>query len=88
MPESGHERGWPSISTPTWPTPTSTGPSCATCFTSVAVDYQQANITVTLDRPDSPRVAHALELLTDELNATPAHLPGDRRPLTYQLAQP
>src|SRR5450756_2193568 len=52
------------------------------------VDYQPAGITVTLDRPDSPRVAHALELLTDELNATPAHLPGDRRPLTYQLAQP
>jgi hypothetical protein len=47
-----------------------------------------AGITVTLDRPDSPRVAHALELLTDELNATPAHLPGDHRPLTYQLAQP
>jgi hypothetical protein len=38
--------------------------------------------------PDSPRVAHGLELLTDELNATPAHLPGDRRPLAYQLAQP
>ena len=53
-----------------------------------AVDYQQASITVTLDRPDSPRVAYALELLTDELSATPAHLPGDRRPLTYQLAQP
>jgi hypothetical protein len=31
---------------------------------------------------------HLDELLTDELNATPAHLPGDRRPLTYQLAQP
>ena len=52
------------------------------------VDYRPAGITVTLDRPDSPRVAHALELLTDELSATPAHLPGDRRPLTYQLAQP
>jgi hypothetical protein len=52
------------------------------------VDYRPAGITVTLDRPDSPRVAHALELLTDELSATPAHLPGDRRPLAYQLAQP
>jgi hypothetical protein len=50
------------------------------------VDYRPAGIT--LDRCDSPRVAHALELLSDELNATPAHLPGDRRPLTYQLAQP
>ena len=52
------------------------------------VDYRPAGITVTLDRPDSPRVAHALGLLTDELSATPAHLTGDRRPLTYQLAQP
>jgi len=26
--------------------------------------------------------------LADELSATPAHLPGDRRPLAYQLAQP
>ena len=43
-------------------------------------------ITVTLDRPDTPRVARALHLLTDELNATPARLPGDRRPITYQLA--
>jgi hypothetical protein len=51
------------------------------------VDYQPAAIIVTLDRPDSPRVTRALQLLTDELNATPAHLPGDRRPLTYQLAQ-
>jgi len=31
-------------------------------------------------------VARALQLLTQELNATPARLPGDRRPLTYQVA--
>ncbi len=49
------------------------------------VDYTSKQITVTLDRPDSPRVARALELLTNELNASPAHLPGDHRPLTYQL---
>jgi len=49
------------------------------------VDYTTKAITITLDRPDSPRVARALKLLTQELNATPAHLPGDRRPLTYQL---
>ena len=49
------------------------------------VDYTATQITVTLDRPDSPRVARALELLTNELNATPARLPGDRRPLTYQV---
>jgi len=49
------------------------------------IDYTADRITVTLDRPDSPRVARALQLLADELNATPARLPGDRRPLTYQL---
>jgi hypothetical protein len=51
------------------------------------VDYTTGQITVTLDRPDSPRVAHALDLLADELNASPAHLPGDRRPLTYQVTR-
>jgi hypothetical protein len=49
------------------------------------VDYTSRQITITLDRPDSPRVARALELLTQELNATPARLPGDHRPLTYQV---
>ncbi len=49
------------------------------------VNYSTTRITITLDRPDTPRVARALTLLTDELNTTPAHLPGDRRPLTYQV---
>jgi hypothetical protein len=49
------------------------------------IDYTTKTITVTLDRPDSPRVARALELLTAELNATPPCMPGDRRPLTYQV---
>src|SRR5659263_259002 len=49
------------------------------------VDYTTSQITVTLDRPDSPRVARALELLAEELNATPTCLPGDRRRLTYQV---
>ncbi len=49
------------------------------------IDYTPTAITITLDRPDTPRVARALQLLTDELNATPARLPGDRRPLTYQV---
>jgi hypothetical protein len=49
------------------------------------VDYTKPAITVTLDRPDTPRVTRALDLLTQELNATPARLPGDRRPLTYQV---
>ncbi len=51
------------------------------------VDYTRNAITVTLDRPDSPRVARALQLLTEELNATPVTIPGDRRPLTYRLAE-
>jgi hypothetical protein len=50
------------------------------------VDYTNTAITVTLDRPDSPRVARALKLLAQELNATPTTLPGDPRPLTYQLS--
>ena len=49
------------------------------------VDYTSSQIIVTLDRPDSPRVAHALTLLTEELTTLRASLPGDRRPLTYQL---
>lgn len=49
------------------------------------IDYTPSAITVTLDRPDSPRVAGALHLLTAELNATVTRLPGDRRPVTYQL---
>jgi hypothetical protein len=51
------------------------------------VAYTSNAITITLDRPDSPRVARALQLLTEELNATPAVMPTDPRPLTYQLAQ-
>ena len=52
------------------------------------VNYTSTQITVTLDSqgPDSPRIARALAALTDELNANPTRLPGDRRPLTYHLA--
>jgi hypothetical protein len=50
------------------------------------VDYTSTAITFTLDRPDSPRVARALQLLTEELNATSAVMPTDPRPLTYHLA--
>ena len=32
------------------------------------------------------RVNRALACLTDELNTTPAHMPGDPPPITYQLA--
>ncbi len=50
------------------------------------VDYTSTAINVTLDRPDSPRVARALQLLTEELNTEPARLLGDRRPLNYQVS--
>ena len=42
-------------------------------------------ITVTLQQPGAPRVARALALLIDEINATPPAMPGDTRPITYQL---
>ncbi len=50
------------------------------------ITYTPAAITVRLDQPGTPRVAHALALLLDEINATPPSLPGDTRPITYQLA--
>lgn len=49
------------------------------------ITYTHRTITVTLDRPDQPRIARALHCLTDELNAAPAHIPGDTRPITYQM---
>jgi hypothetical protein len=45
-------------------------------------------ITVTLDPPAAPRIARALALLIDEINTTPPRMPGDTRPITYQLATP
>jgi hypothetical protein len=49
------------------------------------ITYTPEAITVTLDPHHSPRVNRALACLTDELNTTPAHMPGDPRPITYQL---
>ena len=43
-------------------------------------------ITVTLDPPAAPRTGRALGLLIEEINATPPRMPGDTRPITYQLA--
>ena len=43
-------------------------------------------ITVTLDPPAAPRIARALGLLLDQINAAPPRMPGDARPITYQLA--
>ena len=50
------------------------------------INYTASQIIVTLNRPDSPRIARALQFLTEELNTTPATLPGDRRPLTHHVA--
>ena len=52
------------------------------------ITYAPAAITVQLDPPGAPRVARALALLIDEINATPPAMPGDTRPITYQLLQP
>ena len=52
------------------------------------VDYRPAGIT--LDRCDSPRVAHALELLSDELNATRRTCPAiaDHWPTNWPSPEP
>ena len=42
-------------------------------------------ITVVLHQPDAPRVTRALSLLIDEINTTPPSMPGDTRPISYQL---
>jgi hypothetical protein len=52
------------------------------------ITYTPAGITVLLDQPGAPRVARALELLLEEINAAPPCLPGDTRPITYRLAAP
>jgi len=52
------------------------------------IAYTTTTITVTLDRPDSPRIARSLQLLTEELNNLTAHLPGDPRPLNYTVSDP
>jgi hypothetical protein len=44
-----------------------------------------AAVTVTLEQPASRHVARALELLLDEINADPPAIPGDTRPITYQI---
>ena len=50
------------------------------------INYTSDAITVTLQQPAEPRVARALALLIEQINATPPVMPGDTRPITYQLA--
>ena len=44
-------------------------------------------ITVTLSQPGTPAVTQALRLLLDEINHNPPNMPGDTRPITYELAR-
>lgn len=50
------------------------------------IAYTPTGITVTITAPDTPVVARALDKLCDQLNhaTTPARIPGDHRPITYQ----
>jgi transposase len=49
------------------------------------ITWTPAAITVQLEQPRAPRIARALTLLIDEINATPPAMPGDPRPITYQI---
>ncbi|MGH9070528.1 MAG: putative transposase [Acidimicrobiales bacterium] len=49
------------------------------------ISFATNAITVTLDRPHPPRLARALGLLLEEVNATPPRLVGDGRQITYRL---
>ena len=50
------------------------------------IAFTPETITVTLQQPGETRVARALALLIEQINATPPVMPGDTRPITYQLA--
>jgi len=50
------------------------------------ITYTPEAITVQLEEPGAPRVTGALRLLLEEINQAPPSLPGDPRPITYQLA--
>jgi hypothetical protein len=52
------------------------------------ITYTPHAITVTLDPPGTLRLTRALTLLLQEINATPPHLPGDPRPITYTITTP
>lgn len=50
------------------------------------ITYTPQAITVRLQRPASPRTATAVQALLGQLNASPPHMPGDPRPISYTLA--
>jgi len=49
------------------------------------IHFGTDTVTVTIDRPNQPRIARALSLLADELNTNPAHMLGDSRPIIYRI---
>jgi hypothetical protein len=53
--------------------------------TAGTITFTPEAITVTLQHPPEPRIARALALLIDQINATPPVMPGDTRPITCQL---
>jgi len=53
--------------------------------TAGVITFAPETVTVTLQRPAEPRVTRALALLIDQVNAVPPRMPGDTRPITYQL---
>ena len=50
------------------------------------IAFTPTTITVTIRRPDAPRIARALHDLIDQLNTKPPRLTGDGRPITYHIA--
>ena len=50
------------------------------------IQFTPHTITVTLDRPATPRLTTALTRLTEELNHAATYLPGDPRTITYHVA--
>ena len=49
------------------------------------ITFTPAAVTADLQAPAEPRVARALALVTDEINAQPPAIPGDTRPITYRI---
>ena len=95
---------WSCGSSPTTPSTGYPGTSTPTCKTydeyraitretiirglARVITYTPDAITFTLGQPDATRVTRALRLLLDEINHTPPTMPGDTRPITYQLNRP
>ena len=50
------------------------------------ITYTTTTIHVELNQPATPRLTRALNLLLEEINTSPPHIPGDPRPITYALA--